>query len=104
MRVAVVFDTPYSGWDYTDHERQMLPKPAAGEANESEVRTRRLPSRLHSFPLIVRPLKADASAGQHEPFISYGHHMANSAANAGTEYMDFTQGIVDAVVSLYERT
>jgi short subunit dehydrogenase-like uncharacterized protein len=38
------------------------------------------------------------------PFISYGHHMANSAANAGTEYMDFTQGIVDAVVSPYERT
>jgi hypothetical protein len=23
MRVAVVFDTPYSGWDHPDHERQM---------------------------------------------------------------------------------
>lgn len=23
MRVAVVFDTPYSGWGHPDHERQM---------------------------------------------------------------------------------
>jgi hypothetical protein len=23
MRVAVVFDTPYAGWNHPDHERQM---------------------------------------------------------------------------------
>lgn len=30
------------------------------------------------------------------PFLSYGHDMANAAAKAGTEYGDFIQRIVDA--------
>ena len=38
------------------------------------------------------------------PFISYGHDMANAAAKAGMEYYDFIQRIVDAAVARYERT
>ena len=37
------------------------------------------------------------------PFISYGHDMANAAAKAGMEYYDFIQRIVDAAIARYER-
>jgi D-alanine-D-alanine ligase len=37
MRVAVVFDTPYSGWDHSDHERQMHKEVAAWDADEPEM-------------------------------------------------------------------
>jgi D-alanine-D-alanine ligase len=37
------------------------------------------------------------------PFISYGHDMANAAAKAGMEYSDFIQRILDAAVARYER-
>jgi D-alanine-D-alanine ligase len=37
MRVAVVFDTPYSGWDHSDHERQMDREVAAWEVDEPEM-------------------------------------------------------------------
>ena len=33
------------------------------------------------------------------PFISYGHDMANSAAKAGMEYYDFVERLVDIAVS-----
>jgi D-alanine-D-alanine ligase len=33
------------------------------------------------------------------PFISYGHDMANAAAKAGMEYYDFVQRLVDVAVS-----
>jgi D-alanine-D-alanine ligase len=38
------------------------------------------------------------------PFISYGHDMANAAAKAGMEYADFIQRIIDAAVARYERS
>ena len=38
------------------------------------------------------------------PFISYGHDMANAAAKAGLEYCDFIQRIVDTAVARYART
>ena len=38
------------------------------------------------------------------PFISYGHDMANAAAKAGMEYSDFIQCIVDAAIGRYERS
>jgi D-alanine-D-alanine ligase len=38
------------------------------------------------------------------PFISYGHDMANAAAKAGMEYCDFIQRIVDAALARYDRT
>jgi D-alanine-D-alanine ligase len=37
MRVAVVFDTPYSGWDHSDHERQMKKEVAAWRSDEPEM-------------------------------------------------------------------
>ena len=37
MRVAIVFDTPYSGWDHADHERQMEREVAAWKADEPEM-------------------------------------------------------------------
>ena len=38
------------------------------------------------------------------PFISYGHDMANAAVKAGMEYNDFIQRIVDAAIARYERS
>lgn len=38
------------------------------------------------------------------PFISYGHDMANAAVKAGMEYSDFIQRIVDAAIARYERS
>ena len=37
MRVAVVFDTPYSGWEHPDHQRQMEREVAAWKADEPEM-------------------------------------------------------------------
>jgi D-alanine-D-alanine ligase len=37
MRVAVVFDTPYSGWDHAEHERQMELEVAAWKDDEPEM-------------------------------------------------------------------
>ena len=37
MRVAVVFDTPYSGWDHPEHERQLDLEVAAWNAAEPEM-------------------------------------------------------------------
>jgi D-alanine-D-alanine ligase len=37
------------------------------------------------------------------PFISYGHDMANAAAKAGMKYCNFIQRIVEAAVERYER-
>ena len=37
------------------------------------------------------------------PFISYGHDMANAAEKAGMEYPAFIQRIVDEAVRRYER-
>jgi D-alanine-D-alanine ligase len=48
-----------------------------------------------------RVLVLEANAN---PFISYGHDMANAAAKAGMQYCDFIQRIVDAAVARYERT
>lgn len=38
------------------------------------------------------------------PFISYGHDMANAAAKAGMEYSDFIQRLVDVAIARYERS
>src|SRR5262245_3149805 len=37
MKVAVVFDTPYSGWDDATHWRQMEQEVAAWKKNEPEM-------------------------------------------------------------------
>jgi D-alanine-D-alanine ligase len=37
MRIAVVFDTPYEGWDHSAHERQMAKEVAAWKDDEPEM-------------------------------------------------------------------
>jgi D-alanine-D-alanine ligase len=37
MRIAVVFDTPYGGWDHPEHERQMVTEVAAWKHDEPEM-------------------------------------------------------------------
>jgi D-alanine-D-alanine ligase len=37
MRVAVVFDTPYSNWDHDDHQRQLELEVAAWKTDEPEM-------------------------------------------------------------------
>jgi D-alanine-D-alanine ligase len=37
------------------------------------------------------------------PFISYGHDMANAASKAGMEYYDFVQRLVDEAMARYDR-
>ena len=37
MRIAVVFDTPYGGWEHPDHERQMTTEVAAWKHDEPEM-------------------------------------------------------------------
>jgi hypothetical protein len=37
MRIAVVFDTPYSGWDHLAHERQMQHEVGAWQSEEPEM-------------------------------------------------------------------
>jgi hypothetical protein len=37
MRIAVVFDTPYLGWDHAAHQRQMEKEIAAWDADEPEM-------------------------------------------------------------------
>jgi hypothetical protein len=44
MRVAIVFDTPYSGWDHADHQRQMDLEVAGWDANEPEMARTRSPT------------------------------------------------------------
>ncbi|MBA3522084.1 MAG: ATP-grasp domain-containing protein [Gemmatimonadales bacterium] len=37
MRIAVVFDTPYGGWNHPEHERQMTTEVAAWHEDEPEM-------------------------------------------------------------------
>ena len=37
MRIAVVFDTPYDGWEHPEHERQMAEEVAAWHDDEPEM-------------------------------------------------------------------
>jgi D-alanine-D-alanine ligase-like ATP-grasp enzyme len=37
------------------------------------------------------------------PFISYGHDMANAAQKAGMDYKGFIQRLVEEAMSRYER-
>ena len=38
------------------------------------------------------------------PFISYGHDMANAAEKAGMEYCEFIDRIVTTALNRYERS
>ena len=165
MRIAVVFDTPYSGWDHADHERQMEKAIAAWQTDEPEMEYQiahalcecghevrllgvrddleRLIRQLDEWapelvfngaeayrgdeslehllpglleregyrstgaPPLARPLSRPVRDRIMEtclnPFISYGHDMANAATKTGMEYCGFIQRIVEAAVGRYVR-
>ena len=160
MRFAVVFDTPYSGWDHADHERQMELEVAAWKTDEPEmefqianalrecgheIRLLGIRDDLHEGyrerrgirNVMARPISKAVRARIEEtchtayravwlrdyarldlrltpdgqiwvlkananPFISYGHDMANAAAKAGMEYNDLIQRIVESAMARYE--
>jgi hypothetical protein len=106
MRVAVVFDTPYAGWEHSDHERQMLREVGV------VCRSHRDHGKLEVLPITgmlfdkrkSRPEERNATQlANANPFTTYGHDMTNAAAKAGMEYADFIQRIVDAALTRDER-
>jgi D-alanine-D-alanine ligase len=107
--------TQYAKWDESYRERKgiknVLARPIAKAVRERIEQTCRTAYRalwLRDYARLDIRLGADDEVWVLEananPFISYGHDMANAAAKAGMEYYDFIQRIVDAAVSRYERT
>ena len=107
--------TQFAKWDESYRERRgirnVLARPIAKAVRERIVETCRTAYRalwLRDYGRLDLRLAADGQVWVLEananPFISYGHDMANSAAKAGMEYTDFIQRIVDAAVARYERT
>ncbi len=106
--------TQFAKWDESYRERRgirnVLARPIAKALRERIVETCRTAYRalwLRDYGRLDLRLTADGQVWVLEananPFISYGHDMANSAAKAGMEYTDFIQRIVDAAVARYER-
>ena len=106
--------TQFAKWDESYRERRgirnVLARPIAKAVRERIVETCRTAYRalwLRDYGRLDLRLTADGQVWVLEananPFISYGHDMANSAAKAGMEYTDFIQRIVDAAVARYER-
>ncbi len=106
--------TQFAKWDESYRERRgirnVLARPIAKAVRERIVETCRTAYRalwLRDYGRLDLRLAADGQVWVLEananPFISYGHDMANSAAKAGMEYTDFIQRIVDAAVARYER-
>jgi D-alanine-D-alanine ligase len=107
--------TQLAKWDESYRERKgirnVLARPLARVVREQILETCRTAYRalwLRDYArldLRVTPdgrvwlLEANAN-----PFISYGHDMANAAAKAGMDYGDFIQRIIDAAVARYERS
>jgi D-alanine-D-alanine ligase len=106
--------TQLAKWDeaYRDRKgiRNVMARPLARKARDQILETCRTAFRalwLRDYArldLRVTPdnqvwlLEANAN-----PFISYGHDMANAAAKAGMEYSDFIQHIVETAMARYER-
>jgi D-alanine-D-alanine ligase len=106
--------TQFAKWDESYRERRgirnVLARPIAKAVRERIVETCRTAYRalwLRDYARVDIRLTADGQVWVLEananPFISYGHDMANAAAKAGMEYSDFIQRIVDAAVARYER-
>jgi D-alanine-D-alanine ligase len=107
--------TQFAKWDEAYRERKgirnVLARPLARQVREQIMETCRVAYRalwLRDYARLdlrvtsegkVWVLEANAN-----PFISYGHDMANAAAKAGLEYCDFIQRIVDTAMGRYART
>lgn len=107
--------TQFAKWDeaYRGRKgiRNVVARPLSKAVRENISRTCRTAYRalwLRDYARLDLRLTPDGQIWVLEananPFISYGHDMANAAAKAGMEYYDFIQRIVDAAIARYERT
>ncbi len=107
--------TQYAKWDeaYRDRKgiRNVIARPLSKAVRDRIYQTCRTAYRalwLRDYARLDLRLTADGQIWVLEananPFISYGHDMANAAEKAGMEYYDFIQRIVDAAVARYERS
>ena len=106
--------TQFAKWDegYRDRKgiRNVIARPLAKSVRERIYQTCRTAYRalwLRDYARLDLRLSPDGEIWVLEananPFISYGHDMANAAAKAGMEYYDFIQRIVDAATARYDR-
>jgi D-alanine-D-alanine ligase len=107
--------TQFAKWDEGYRERKgirnVLARPLAKAVRQRIVDTCRTAYRalwLRDYARLDIRLTDDGGVWVIEananPFISYGHDMANAAQKAGMKYCDFIQRIVDAAVARYDRT
>jgi D-alanine-D-alanine ligase len=106
--------TQFAKWDESYRERKgirnVLARPVSRPVRDRIIETCRVAYRalwLRDYARLDLRLSPDGGVWVLEananPFISYGHDMANAAAKAGLEYCDFIQRIVDAAVGRYVR-
>ncbi len=106
--------TQFVKWDegYRDRKgiRNVIARPLSKSVRERIYQTCRTAYRalwLRDYARLDLRLSPDGQIWVLEananPFISYGHDMANAAAKAGMEYNDFIQRIVDAAKARYDR-
>jgi D-alanine-D-alanine ligase len=106
--------TRLAKWDESYRERKgvrnVLARPLAKAVRARIAEACRTAYRafwLRDYARLDLRLTADGQVWMLEananPFISYGHDMANAAAKAGMEYRDFIQRIVDAAIGRYEH-
>jgi D-alanine-D-alanine ligase len=106
--------TQFAKWDegYRDRKgiRNVIARPLSKSVRERIYQTCRTAYRalwLRDYARLDLRLSPDGQIWVLEananPFISYGHDMANAAAKAGMEYSDFIQRIVDAAKARYDR-
>jgi D-alanine-D-alanine ligase len=107
--------TQLAKWDESYRERKgirnVLARPLGRAVRDRIMTTCRTAYRalwLRDYARLDLRVSSDGSVWLLEananPFISYGHDMANAAAKAGMEYSDFIQRIIDAAVARYERS
>ena len=106
--------THFAKWDegYRDRKgiRNVIARPLSKPVRERIYQTCRTAYRalwLRDYARLDLRLSPDGRIWVLEananPFISYGHDMANAAAKAGMEYYDFIERIVDAAKARYDR-
>jgi D-alanine-D-alanine ligase len=106
--------TQFAKWDESYRERKgirnVMARPLSRSVRDRIMETCRVAYRalwLRDYARLDLRLSPDGGVWVLEananPFISYGHDMANAAAKAGMEYCDFIQRIVDAAVGRYVR-
>jgi D-alanine-D-alanine ligase len=114
-RPAERIATRFAKWDESYRARKgirnVLARPIAKAVRDRILQTCRTAYRalwLRDYARLDLRLTPDGEIWVLEananPFISYGHDMANAAAKAGMEYSEFIQRIVETALARYERS